>query len=185
MPNSESTTAHDAAVLLRALRFAAEHHRDQRRKGEDRQPYINHPIAVAHLLSQVGGETDVLLLCGALLHDTIEDTDATEGDIRSQFGDDIADLVLEVSDDKTLLKQERKDQQVVHALSLSNRARLLKTCDKINNLQDLVANPPEGWAKERIIEYFEWADSVVSRIRGLNPALDALYDEIAAQKPPL
>ena len=185
MLTSESTIDHDVTLLLRALRFAAEPHRDQRRKGVDRQPYINHPIAVAALLSQVGGETDVALLCGAVLHDTIEDTDATEGDIRSQFGDVITDLVLEVSDDKALHKQERKDRQVSHALSLSKSARLLKLCDKIHNLQDLIANPPESWAPERIIKYFGWADSVVSRIRGLNPALDALYDETVSKKPAL
>jgi len=185
MPNSESMTGYDVTLLLRALRFAAGYHRDQRRKGADCQPYINHPIAVAEILSRVGGETDVVLLCGALLHDTIEDTDATEDDIRRHFGDAITDLVLEVSDDKALPKQERKDLQVSHAASLSKRARLLKLCDKIHNLQDLVGNPPDNWAKERIITYFEWADAVVSRIRGLNPALDALYDETAAQKPGL
>jgi guanosine-3',5'-bis(diphosphate) 3'-pyrophosphohydrolase len=166
----------DVTLLLNAMNFAAQKHRSQKRKGAEGEPYINHPVAVAQLLSQVGGVTDAILLCGAILHDTIEDTTATEAEVRELFGDEIATLVMEVSDDKSLPKEERKRLQVDHAEHKSERARLLKIADKTANLEDLIRSPPLGWSTERVSTYFEWANRVVSRLRGINPALDARFD---------
>src|SRR5579871_5119268 len=94
----------DQAALLTALHFAAIKHRDQRRKGHDQAPYINHPIEVAELLARVAGITDVVVLQCAVLHDTIEDTQTTAQEIEEQFGAEVRSVVLEVTDDKSLPK---------------------------------------------------------------------------------
>ena len=79
----------DTTILLHAAHFAARHHRRQKRKGSDGEPYINHPIAVADLIASVGRVTDAVSLAAALLHDTVEDTDATLDDVGREFGAEI------------------------------------------------------------------------------------------------
>jgi hypothetical protein len=109
------TDNNDLALLLKALGFAAERHRHQRRKDAEASPYINHPIGLANVLANEGGITDIDVLCAALLHDTIEDTETTPDELRAQFGESITCIVLEVTDDKSLPKQERKQMQIEHA----------------------------------------------------------------------
>src|SRR5687767_6285872 len=109
------SNSHDTAILLRALEFAARKHRDQRRKGCDEAPYINHCIGVANLLTSVAGVTDVTVLAAAVLHDTVEDTDATPEELEAQFGAAVRSLVMECTDDKSLPKQVRKELQVTNA----------------------------------------------------------------------
>jgi len=169
------------APLLRALRFAAHEHRKQRRKDVDASPYIKHPIEVAEVLASEGGVTDEVLLSGAVLHDTVEDTGTTLDDLRSQFGDDVAELVREVTDDKSLPKAERKRLQVVHAATASPRARQLKIADKICNLRDITEAPPADWSAARRGDYIAWAAEVVANCRGVNPALDAAFDVARAR----
>ena len=88
----------ELALLLKALAFAAHKHRDQRRKDPAASPYINHPIALADVLVNEGGVTDVEVLCAALLHDTVEDTDTTPQEIEGAFGARVARIVAEVVD---------------------------------------------------------------------------------------
>src|SRR6185436_14890407 len=107
------------AAILKALHFAADKHRDQRRKDEEASPYINHPIEVAEMLARVGGVTDLVTLQGAILHDTIEDTNTTPEELEVHFGREVRDVVLEVTDDKTLEKMERKRLQIEHAAHIS------------------------------------------------------------------
>ncbi|MCB9548556.1 MAG: bifunctional (p)ppGpp synthetase/guanosine-3',5'-bis(diphosphate) 3'-pyrophosphohydrolase [Myxococcales bacterium] len=166
-------------LVLRAARYAAHQHRDQRRKGHGKRPYVNHCLDVADLLVRVGGVDDPTLLAGAILHDVVEDTDATEDDVRRLFGDAVADLVMEVTDDKSLPKAERKRLQEAHAAHKSPSARLLKLADKISNLRDLVADPPD-WPAARCLEYVAWARRVVAPMRAASPALAALFDEVAS-----
>ncbi len=167
----------DIGIVIKAARFAADKHRKQRRKDADASPYINHPIALADLLANQGGVTDPVVLCAALLHDTIEDTDTTGEELRAAFGDEIADVVLEVTDDKTLAKQLRKQLQVEHARHASPRAKLVKLADKICNLRDIAATPPADWSAQRKADYFDWASEVVAGLRGSHPQLEALFDE--------
>ena len=101
-----------AARIVQAARFAAEKHKDQRRKDADASPYINHPLAVASVLAVEGGVDDTDVLCAALLHDTIEDTQTTAAELEAIFGDKVTAIVLEVSDDKSLAKALRKEAQV-------------------------------------------------------------------------
>src|SRR5262245_14017517 len=104
----------DSGTLLEALEFASIRHRDQRRKDREASPYINHPIAVARAL-WLAGVRDPTTLIAAILHDTIEDTRTTHDEIARQFGDAVAAVVSEVTDDKSLPKQERKQRQIEHA----------------------------------------------------------------------
>jgi GTP diphosphokinase / guanosine-3',5'-bis(diphosphate) 3'-diphosphatase len=165
-------------VLLQALVFAAHKHRDQRRKGTDQAPYINHLIEVTDLLWRVGGVRDQNLLAAAVLHDSIEDTQTTPDEIRAKFGQAVADLVQEVTDDKQLPKPERKRLQVEHARSKSPQAKQLKIADKISNVGDMRKYPPADWSQERVQEYLDWARQVVEGLRGVNPALEAEFDRL-------
>ena len=169
-------------VVLRAAAFAAERHRDQRRKGQDASPYINHPLALANLLSECG-EHDPTVLAAALLHDTVEDTGTTIEEIRQAFGAQVAAIVAEVTDDKSLPKAERKRLQIEHAAHLSVPARLVKLADKICNLRDMNSSPPVGWSLQRKSEYFDWAKQVVDRMRGTHPELERLFDAEYARRP--
>src|SRR5689334_1627887 len=99
--------------LLKALNFAAHQHQDQRRKGPRAEPYVNHLIEVATLLTQAG-VSDVEVLMAAVLHDVVEDTDTTIDDVEARFGPRVAAFVLACSDDKSLPKAVRKQKQVEH-----------------------------------------------------------------------
>jgi len=136
------------SLFVRAVHFAADKHRDQRRKDTKASPYINHPIALAQVLSEEAGITDINVLCAAILHDTIEDTHTTVNELQEHFGHSITDIVLEVTDDKSFPKEQRKKLQIEHASHKSPEARLVKLADKICNLRDLLASPPSGWSLE-------------------------------------
>lgn len=173
----------ELARILKALAFAAEKHRDQRRKDEGASPYINHPIALADVLVNEGGVTETTVICAALLHDTVEDTDATPEELEAAFGPEIRGIVMEVTDDKSLEKAERKRLQIEHAATISREAKLVKLADKICNVRDLISAPPAGWSLERKREYFDWTRSVVDRLRGVSPALEAIFDAAYDKKP--
>jgi guanosine-3',5'-bis(diphosphate) 3'-pyrophosphohydrolase len=170
-------------LILHALAFAAHKHRDQRRKDPQASPYINHPIALANVLMNEGGEQDPATLCAALLHDTVEDTQTTPEELEREFGPAIRDLVLEVTDDKRLTREERKRLQIVHAPRLSRQAKLVKLADKICNLRDVADNPPPNWDLARRQQYFDWARQVVDGLRGEHPRLEAIFDAAYALKP--
>lgn len=173
----------DHPIILKATQFAADKHRGQTRKDAAGTPYINHPVAVARLLSDYAGIQEAKVIVAALLHDTVEDTDTTVDDIEEEFGREVRDIVIEVTDDKSLPSTRRKQLQIENAARLSHAARLVKLADKISNLQDILARPPVNWSPERKREYFEWAKAVVDQIRGTNARLEALFDETYQQKP--
>jgi guanosine-3',5'-bis(diphosphate) 3'-pyrophosphohydrolase len=177
------TASPDVALVLRAAAFAAWKHRDQRRKGVDAAPYINHPLEVASLLANVGGVTNSATLAAALLHDTVEDTATTPQELVREFGEEIAAIVGEVSDDKDLEKAVRKQLQVDHAAHASEAARLIKLGDKIANLRDIGASAPKGWSLQRRQEYFDWAKLVVDQVRSTNRALEDEFDRAYEGRP--
>ena len=166
----------DLVRLTRAADYAARQHGQQRRKGEAAEPYINHLTEVAVMLAEATGGADVVLVMGGLLHDTIEDTGATHADLAERFGADVADLVAEVTDDKSLKKEERKRLQIEKTPAKSLRAKLLKLADKTSNLRSLINSPPTGWTQERLRDYVVWAAEVVQSCRGLNAKLEAGFD---------
>ncbi|XP_014264849.2 guanosine-3',5'-bis(diphosphate) 3'-pyrophosphohydrolase MESH1 [Maylandia zebra] len=172
----------DVALLLETVQFAAEKHRNQRRKDPEGTPYINHPIGVARILSHEGGVTDIEVLQAALLHDTVEDTDTTPAELEAKFGVTVARIVQEVTDDKSLPKQERKRLQVEHAPHCSQQAKLVKLADKLYNLRDLNRCTPVGWTAERVQEYFLWAFEVVNCLKGTNLALEKKLEELFKER---
>jgi guanosine-3',5'-bis(diphosphate) 3'-pyrophosphohydrolase len=165
-------------ALLTSLHFAADKHRDQRRKNREARPYINHPIEVAEILSRVGGVTDLATLQAAILHDTIEDTQTTGAELEACFGVEVRRLVEEVTDDQRLPKAERKRLQIEHAPYLSPKARLIKIADKISNVRDVTHSPPAHWPHHRRCEYLDWAEKVVAGLRGSNPAVEELFEQV-------
>jgi (p)ppGpp synthase/HD superfamily hydrolase len=169
----------EVLLLTRAFAFAAEKHTGQQRKGEKAEPYVNHLAEVAHLLAVAVQGRDANLIAAGLLHDTLEDTKTTHAELVAAFNEDIASLVSEVTDNKSLPKQERKRLQVEHAPSRSDRAKMLKLADKTSNLRGIVSSPPKGWSIERRLEYVRWGRDVVAGLRGVHPWLEAQFDEAA------
>ena len=169
--------------LIQALAFAAAKHRDQRRKDVCASPYINHPIQLVDVLCNEAGVEDINVLRGAILHDTIEDTETTADELTQHFGQQICEIVLEVSDDANLCKADRKQEQINHAATLSDEAKLVKLADKICNLRDVADNPPAGWGIERRQEYFDWALAVIDGRRGIHPDLESIFDRSYARRP--
>jgi guanosine-3',5'-bis(diphosphate) 3'-pyrophosphohydrolase len=163
--------------ILKAASFAAHKHRDQRRKDGEASPYINHPIAVALLLAEVGGVADSEVLAAALLHDTLEDTDTTAEELDINFGERVRKLVQEVTDDKSLPKAERKRLQILHAAHLSEGAALIKIGDKISNVLDVANSPPSDWNVKRRQAYLSWAEEVVRNCSKTNDKLIQRFEE--------
>jgi len=182
-PVESAVSGSDLSRLLHAISFAAAKHRNQRRKDKDASPYINHPIALAALLNTVGGIADVVVLQAAILHDTVEDTDTSYDELLAQFGRQVADIVMEATDDRQLEKARRKALQIEHAPHASREAALVKLADKICNLRDVADSPPDRWTLERRREYFDWARQVVDGLPLVNEPLLAAFREALARRP--
>ncbi len=182
------TTSHHEVIpaapmqrILAAAKFASEKHAAQKRKGAAAEPYVNHLIEVAQLIAGSSDQLDANLVMAGFLHDTVEDTDTTAEELKQVFGSDIASLVLEVTDDKSLPKETRKELQVEEAPHKSVRAQVIKLADKISNLRSLLTSPPANWDAQRKREYFAWAKRVVDALSSPNPILKAEFDRTFAQ----
>jgi len=171
-----------AAELLVAALFAARKHKGQRRKDPAATPYINHPLAVAELLSRVGGVTDMVVLQAALLHDTIEDTATTGDELEALFGKEVRELVEEVTDDKSLPDTERKRLQVTHAGALSPGAQLIKLADKTCNVTDVTLDSPTQWSVQRKVDYLTWTEQVVANLSRPNLSLQTQFNAVLREK---
>lgn len=167
----KSMTAQEIQKICEGVEFAAEKHRLQTRKNPERTPYISHPIGVACHLMQTGEIRETSVIIGALLHDTVEDTQTTFEELEQKFGKEVADLVREVTDDKSLSAEARKRAQVINAAHKSKGAAQIKLADKLYNLGDLLNTPPKDWTQARIDRYFEWARSVIDRLPAANDQL--------------
>jgi (p)ppGpp synthase/HD superfamily hydrolase len=166
--------------LIEAVSYAARKHVHQRRKGANAEPYVNHVIDVAERVSRSPlADEDVVI--AALLHDVVEDTDGTAADIALMFGDRVAGLVLEVTDDKSLPKARRKEVQEQTAGLKSDGAKRIKLADKASNLTALAESPPVYWEPSRSAAYVAWAERVVAGCRGIDPVLEAGFDTAAAR----
>lgn len=166
--------------LLDAIIFSAEKHRSQHRK-DGKTPYINHPLQVMQLLLHEGGVRDPDVLCAAVLHDTVEDTDTSSEELERNFGPRVSRIVLELTDNKQLSKEERKRLQVEHSGAASHEAKLIKICDKICNVRDIMHSPPGSWSTRERIAYIEWAKQVVEQVRGTHEILEAYFEEVCAE----
>ena len=170
----------DIRLLTKALTFAAGKHRHQRRKDEHASPYINHPIQLMDVLTGIGKVEDVPTLVAALLHDTIEDTHTSYEELKAYFGAEIADIVMEVTDDPSLSKEDRRQDLVEKASSFSRKAKLVKLADLITNVNDVLYNDSALWTLERRRAYIEWAHNVAAGLRGTSSALEAKFDSLYA-----
>ena len=178
MGKKRKAPAVDVPLLLfaRALDFAARKHVHQRRKGELAEPYINHLAEVARLLAAATEGRDAVVTVAGILHDTLEDTATTYDELAAEFGDEIAALVREVSDDTSKTQMERKRLQILHTARASKRAKMIKLADKTSNLHSIINSPPRGWDQARKREYFEWARHVAEGCRGVNVYLEEEFD---------
>ena len=163
------------STVLRAAAFAADKHRTQKRKGKMERPYVGHCIEVARIIAEIGKVDDADILAAALLHDTIEDQDVKPEEIRKEFGSATEGMVLEVTDDKSLDRQERRRLQVVNAPHKSPGAKLIKLADKISNVREIGVDPPTHWDRERRLEYYAWGTEVVNALGAVNPQMEELF----------
>ena len=168
-------------LILKAAHFSAQKHSTQRRKDENASPYINHPISVALAIAQIGGVDDPEILAAALLHDTLEDTETTPEELEAEFGKKVCEYVLDVTDDKTLPKHERKRRQIEHAKKISKGAALIKLGDKISNVTDVTNNPPADWDINRRKQYLDWAEKVIENCPKVNDRMENKFQEIIKQ----
>jgi (p)ppGpp synthase/HD superfamily hydrolase len=174
----------ELTLLAKAYSFAANAHVNQRRKNQNQDPYINHPIEVARILIEEGGVTDVNVIIAGICHDCIEDTSVTPEEIKEHFGEKICSIVMEVTDDKKLPKDERKQLQIVNAPHKSHEAKLVKLADKLHNLRSIKDSPPVDWDSSRIQEYFVWASKVIAGLRGTNEIIEHALDVVLQERIP-
>lgn len=178
--NSEPIPAGPVQRIFAAAKFAAEKHAYQKRKGAAAEPYVNHVIEVAQLVAESSDELDANMVMAALLHDTIEDTPTTREELDAAFGSDVASLVVEMTDDKSLPKDIRKELQIKDAPHKTPRAQVIKLADKISNQRSLLTSPPADWSEARRRAYIEWCRRVVDALSAPNPVLKAEFDRTYA-----
>ena len=134
----------DMALIDRAVEYANTKHQDQKRK--DGSPYIIHPLAVAQVVAEMGLDSDAIL--GALLHDCIEDTDASHEEISRLFGDTVAELVEGVTKltraNFTTSEQEQMEnlRKMFMAMSKDIRVVLIKIADRLHNMRTMQYQTP-------------------------------------------
>jgi (p)ppGpp synthase/HD superfamily hydrolase len=167
-------------AVLRAADVAARWHVHQKRKGAAQEPYINHLLEVASLVADATHGDNQNVVIAALLHDAIEDQEVPVEIISREFGDGVAALVEEMTDDKTLEKAHRKRIQVETSHTKSHDAKIIKLADKISNLRAIALSPPD-WSVKRRLEYIHWAREVVQGLRGTSPLLEEKFDRAADQ----
>src|SRR5215831_691905 len=167
-------------LISEAAELAARRHNGMARKGCGNEPYINHLAEVANLLATASDGADAELVAAGWLHDTIEDTATTREELARNFSERVASLVVECTDDMSLPKAERRRLQVVDAPHKSPGARLIKIADKVSNIRARIFPHASREQRDELAEYVAWAEQVVSGCRGVNAALDTLFDEAVA-----
>ncbi|MFY7066855.1 RelA/SpoT family protein [Nocardiopsis changdeensis] len=157
----------DVRLIERAYEVAAHHHRDQKRKSGD--PYITHPLAVATILAELGMQEATL--AAALLHDTVEDTGYTLGELRADFGDEIAELVDGVTKlDKVKYGEATQAETVrkmVVAMARDIRVLVIKLCDRLHNMRTLRYLPSVAKREKKARETLEIFAPLAHRL-GMN-----------------
>ena len=164
-------------MVSEAAELAARRHTGMARKGRGNEPYINHLAEVANLLALVTDGEDAELVAAGWLHDTIEDTDTTREELAQKFSERVAALVVEVTDDMNLSQTERRQKQIEDAPRKSPGAKLIKIADKVSNIRARIVTEPSEAQRVDLAAYVIWAEKVVAGCRGVNPRLDATFDE--------
>lgn len=169
------SSINDLGLVVRAAYFAGEKHRMQRRGDAEKTPYINHPLELAAILTEEAGVVDPLILCAALLHDTIEDTETSPEELKQYFGERVSSLVLEVTNDMTLSSSERRIYEANVISGLSHGAKLIKLADKLANIRDVSTMPPIGWTQEKKRQYFDFALKIAEKAQDASPELFQIF----------
>jgi guanosine-3',5'-bis(diphosphate) 3'-pyrophosphohydrolase len=164
-------------LVSEAAEFAAHRHSGMQRKGRGNEPYINHLAEVANLLTVATEGSDAELVAAGWLHDTVEDTETTREELAQKFSERVAVLVVEVTDDMTLPKDQRRQKQIVDAPHKSPGAKLIKIADKVSNIRARILPEPSQDERDDLADYVAWAEKVVAGCRGVNAALDRTFDE--------
>jgi guanosine-3',5'-bis(diphosphate) 3'-pyrophosphohydrolase len=164
-------------LVSEATDLAARRHSGMQRKGRGNEPYINHLAEVANLLAIATDGADAELVAAGWLHDAIEDTATTQEELAEKFGERVAALVIEVTDDMTLPQAERRQKQIIDAPKKSVSAKLIKIADKISNIRARILPQPNQTERDDLIDYVAWAEQVVAGCRGGNAMLDRTFDE--------
>eukprot|EP00435_Cladocopium_sp_Y103_P014930 s1335_g3.t1 len=169
-------------TLFRTIHFAAMKHKHQTRKNPQQTPYINHPLAVARILAE-SGVRDLATLQAALLHDTLEDTDATRAELDAIFGAKVGDLVHQLTDEEGLRPLHQKFRQLRRVKSLPLQCKLVRIADKIHNVWDLMRHSIPGWSQGKTERYVAWACEMVEALRGTHAALEQrFHSEVSLPK---
>jgi (p)ppGpp synthase/HD superfamily hydrolase len=168
-------------LISEAAEFAARRHSGMARKGRGGEPYINHLAEVANLLAAVTDGADAELVAAGWLHDTIEDTATTREELARGFSARVASLVVECTDDMNLPKAVRRQRQVDDAPHKSQAAKLIKTADKVSNIDARIVPHPSKDQCDELANYAAWAEQVVAGCRGINPRLDRIFDDTIAR----
>jgi (p)ppGpp synthase/HD superfamily hydrolase len=168
-------------AVMRAANFAAKRHTHQRRKGAAQEPYINHLLEVASLVTEATNGTEPNVTIAALLHDTIEDQNVSADAIASEFGHDAPVLFWKSATTRRFRKRSASADRLSPRRRKADKAKLIKLADKTSNLRAVANSPAADWSVERRLEYVEWAKSVVAGIRGTSPWLEKQFDVAAEQ----
>jgi (p)ppGpp synthase/HD superfamily hydrolase len=168
------------ALVTRATAFAGRRHAGQIRKHTTGEPFLSHLAEVAELLATSLTEPDAHLVAAGWLHDAVEKADVSEQELEARFGPFVAELVIEVSDDQSLPREERRRLQVVETPGKSDAARMLKLADKTSNLRALAANAATAGSRDNLLEEIAFAEAVAAACEGLNRALDDAFSEAVA-----
>ncbi len=166
-------------LVSEAAELAARRHNGMARKGRGNEPYINHLAEVANLLATATDGADAELVAAGWLHDTVEDTDTTREELVQKFSERVAALVVEVTDDMSLPKPQRRQRQIEDAPHKSSAAKMIKIADKISNIRARIVPNPSNDERDDLADYTAWAEKVVAGCRGVSAALDAKFDETA------
>jgi len=164
-------------LVSEAADLAARRHNGMARKGRGSEPYINHLAEVANILAEVTDGDDAELIAAGWLHDTVEDTGVTREKLAQEFGERVAALVMEVTDDMSLPKTKRREMQIESAPHKSPNAKLIKIADKVSNIRARIHSDPTAEERADLTDYVDWAEQVVAGCRGVNVALDRLFDD--------
>jgi len=164
-------------LVSAAADLAARRHNGMARKGRGNEPYINHLAEVANILAEVTDGADPELVAAGWLHDTVEDTGTTCEELAQKFGERVAALVVEVTDDMSLSKAQRRQTQIEDAPGKSPSAKLIKIADKISNIRARIHSDPTAEERADLTDYVDWAEQVVAGCRGVNAALDRMFDD--------
>lgn len=168
--------------LTSAINFAAEKHKDQKRNGSG-EPYINHCLAVMNYVA-VYSTNNRSILAAAVLHDTVEDTDANLEEIATHFGSDVAKMVDILTDRPADSKTIRRNEQIQRLKNCGMTYVCdIKVADKLSNCKDLM-DKPSGWSENSIKAYFEFSKRLVEEVDAhyqISNAFTTLYDLFTAR----